>query len=366
MVYAPYEPVTIEFSFTDDADVPTDPTAVIFRIEKPSGTIITLGLADLTDEPGAGEYTYTFTPDLWGHWEYDAVATGNGVTGYASGDFDVDAPEIGASDVENGPCSDWVTPDEVLACCSDTLAGTDASYFEPASVAAGEVLFELSGRLFPGLCYATVRPCGSLGCGMQVLSRGHIVGWGGDGWYGSAYRYCGCSPLAAIDLAGYPVREITEVKIDGAIVDADSYELRDRHWLVRLRDPAAPGTPVAWPGCQSLDLPDTEAGTFSVTYAWGAAVPTTGVLAARELACEIARACDGAEDCALPRGTVQVTRQGVSIDLRAFTAWGRTDGAWQTGLVLVDAFLNSANPAALSGPPLIVSPDSPLFPARMP
>jgi hypothetical protein len=246
-----------------------------------------------------------------------------------------------------GPCSIWTTNEDVAACC-DADVGTDYDLFEEAAIAASQLLWELSGRLHAGTCEKTVRPCGVPNCGIQVLSRGHIVGeWDGYAWDG--YQ-CGCTPVSRVKLSGYPVREIIEVKIDGAVVDPADYRLDEWRYLTRVDG-------GRWPNCQRLDLDDTEDGTFSVRYTYGQNPPVYGQLAARQLACETYKGCAG-DECALPEGVSRVVRQGIVIEKLAFVAWGRQGGSWRTGLYFVDAFLNSVNPAGIKRRPTIWSPAS--------
>ena len=118
------------------------------------------------------------------------------------------------------PCSPWIDGDDVAACCSvETSSG---AIFEEAALQASALLFELSGRLYPGECGPkTVRPsCLSCACGYQILSRGHIVGpWDYGYPLAGLCDMClvACSP-SRIKLSGYPVQEITEVKIDGDVL----------------------------------------------------------------------------------------------------------------------------------------------------
>ncbi len=278
--------------------------------------------------------------------------------------------------VATGPCSDWITGVDVAACC-DVDDCDQPTLFNDVATVAQEILFELSGRRFAGECEQTVRPCRTR-CGwpFQVLSRGHIVwsnfgwGWAPDGYWGwDNGTPCGCRHLSTVHLAGYPVQEILEVKIGGDIVDPATYRL-DRHRnLVRVRDTADPGTMLLWPACQTMDLPDTEPGTFSVTYSYGQDPPAAGVSAATQLACELYKACSG-QACALPKGTVRYARQGVIVDKQAVmdfvfvptklaTRGARTSG-WRTGMALVDAFLNAYNATGLIRRPIFWSPASAL------
>lgn len=265
-------------------------------------------------------------------------------------------------------CSDWLTGTDVAECC-DIEDASDPTVFDAAAQAAQELLFELSLRRFPGVCEATVRPCRTTcGCPWQILSRGYVVwnpnfigpwGWGawscGDGLWAD----CGCRPLSRVLLAGY-VQEITEVVIDGEIADPNTYRVDNHRWLVRTRETDDDPLPH-WPGCQDLTLPETEDGTWAVTYTYGLDVPLAGVNAARELACEIYKSCSG-QECALPKGTTRVIRQGVIIEKPAFTSWGFEKGGrsiprgWNTGLPMTDAFLNATNPTGLTRVPIFWSP----------
>jgi len=267
-----------------------------------------------------------------------------------------------AGGLSTGPCSSWTTDVDVAACCTVEV-GSDTSVFDDSIAAASELLWELSGRLHSGSCQQTVRPCMTgRGCRVQVLSRGHVVSWCGDGWCDDSGTVCGCTALDRVLLPGYPVREIVEVTVDGVAVDPATYRLDGYRWLVRMNDPVT-GDALSWPSCQNLARESTEDGTFAVTYLYGVDPPMSGRLAATELACETYKACAG-EECALPTGTTRVVRQGIVIEKLAFTAWGLQGGIWRTGLPQVDAFLNSVNPNRLRRRPVIWSPASQLQYAR--
>ena len=167
-------------------------------------------------------------------------------------------------------------------------------------------------------------------------------------------RSCGCQPLDRVLLSGYPVREIIQVKIDGAIVNPDTYRLDEKRWLTRVRDPLAPDVRLFFPGCQQLDLDDTHAGTFSVSYLYGQEPPLIGIHAAAQLGCEIWKSCSG-QECALPTGTTRITRQGITISRTSFQRDTRT-GIWATGMNLVDAFLSTYASAGLTRRPSIWMP----------
>lgn len=242
----------------------------------------------------------------------------------------------------SAPCDAWITAADVAAVCAG-LDATGQEFFDEAAEKASDVLFLLSGRVFPGLCEATVRPCGG-GCDCLPAP-----GWsrGGRCW------------VSRILLAGYPLREVSEVKIDGTVLDPAEYRLDQRRYLTRLPDvDDTLQRRRAWPRCQRLDLEDTEDGTFSVTYSYGQDPPILGRQAAAQLACQLA-IVDAGGECSLPAGTTKVTRQGITVDVSALLA-----GA-QTGLVFVDLFLRTYNPQGLARVPSVWSPDVDPYPQRV-
>lgn len=318
-----------------------------------------------------GQYTITWSPD--GTWDPATTSVDDlvVVTSDAGTLPPIPPPEDGGA--ASGPCSAWTTSDEAVLCCTTAL-GTDTSPFDDYVFAASEVLYELSGRRFAGVCERTVRPCRSdCNCGLQVLSRGYVVGpwdWG-NGWWWNGWSWncgdmnpCGCEPLSRVLLSGYPVREIIQVKIDGSILDASEYRLDERRWLTRMRDTTDPDTTVFWPSCQILDLPDTESGTFSITYTYGMNPPTIARQAANELACQFYRLCSGDTDCVLPTNVSRTTRLGVTTDRTSVLSWffsRRLEKGWQTGMQTVDAFLSAYASEALRRRPMTYSPDGARF-----
>ncbi len=239
--------------------------------------------------------------------------------------------------------------------CTAIPNSGDPSVYDNAALAASQVLWELSGRQYSGECERTVRPCVP-GCGCwptRMWSWGAWDPWFGvwgapGGWDNQATtgRNC-CNCLSEVKLAGYPAIAITEVLIDGVTIDPVNYRLDQNEYLVYLDDDD--GNPQFWPSCQNLARPDTEEGTFAVTYTYGANPPEAGLLAAAELACQIAAASTG-QECALPAGVTKVTRQGITVDMTRFKAV-------LTMLPLVSLFLTTYNPAGLRRRAAIWSPE---------
>lgn len=270
------------------------------------------------------------------------------------------------------PCAPWCDESDLFPPCSELY---DLGEFTKAAEIASGLLWRLSGRQYPGVCTTTVRPCakpramrqsGEWPAGLTfgtsswpswalALPAGWIGGWGSCDC--NRAERCGCGSLSQVELPG-PVVEVTKVLVDGVELTADvDYRVDDNRWLVRLNG-------ERWPCCQNLGLPSTEPGTFEVTENYGLAPPPEGVFAAAELTCELLHAMTpGKEkDCRLPRKTVSVVKQGVSmaiLDISQFLASGRT------GLYWCDLFIGATNPKGFQEPASVHSPDLPSAPRRV-
>ena len=169
-------------------------------------------------------------------------------------------------------------------------------------------------------------------------------------------------------LAGYPVTEILEVKINGDVLPvtydsgAPQYRLDGWTWLTRMDDPAVEPSRAQWPGCQDLALDDTEAGTFSVTYAHGIAPPPLGILACEQLACEFYAAFTGG-DCKLPNNVTKIVRQGLTQE--RITPLGAALKTGATGIIAWDSFIAAYNPNGLRRRPAVYSPDVQQYAPRL-
>lgn len=304
---------------------------VNFRMRSQFGSALLIDALAFIVNPGAGSVQYSWaladtttaidsSPGpykAWWHLDY-----GGGV--------EVDAPEFDVLFLDHssrravGPCTDWCSTQDVVACYSDVETGACLT----SSVRmASEVLYEMSGRTFPGWCQATIRPCSDWGpCGgYQVLDRGHIVEWGGESWRGQDAPGCSCGFLQSVTLPGV-AQGVVRVTIDGDVLDPDAYRLDPDNTLVRVDGDG-------WPVCQNMNAASTEAGTFEVVYAHGYSPPEVGRRAAVQLAHEFWLACSG-RACKLPVGVTQIVRQGLTIT-RAASLF--KDGA--TGLAMTDSFL---------------------------
>lgn len=226
------------------------------------------------------------------------------------------------------------------------------TYFEAQAI---DLLWNWTGRTF-GVCPTTIRPCRE-GCqggdgSATFWGRGPVYdpsfprqGRGGTstgGWtpvlIGGEWKNIGCGCLSAcrceadgaraLTLPG-PVQSITRITVDGEEVPASAYRVDNRRTLIRTDG----GT---WPACQDMLAAPTEPGTFEITYERGVPVPVGGMVAAGRLACELAAAACGADECALPERLQTVTRQGITVGVSL------TGEAWHdTGIWSIDSWVSS-------------------------
>lgn len=258
-----------------------------------------------------------------------------------------------AANAEPGPCG-WT----VDTGCDPAWAAYSEEVKTRATNLAVFILDALTGRQF-GQCPITVRPCGPA-CRLQTNYMTYPVGapsqsspgpWmvpyvANGTWVNCACSGgCDCAPSCRVDL-GIPVAEITEVKVDGLVLDPSAYLLVGQ-WLARTDDG------VCWTSCQDPSVPDTEDGTFAVTFRPGRLLPVAGEAAAGMLASEFAKACAGAA-CGLPAQVASLSRQGVDVE---FVDPATVFENGRTGIREVDLFIQAVNPDRLGRRPRVMSPD---------
>jgi hypothetical protein len=254
------------------------------------------------------------------------------------------------------PCSAWTTRAGAASCCEgfadDTTDAQDA-----AIRAATEILYAASNGLYPGECSVdNVRPC-SQHCGCWgPWSYGLGYSWDPTrGRWACETQVCGCAPVSEVTLAGVPIREITEVLIDGVALDPTEYALMEPNRLVRVRDIAEPHRRLVWPGCQIIDLPETEEGTFAISYTYGADPPQAGRTAAAALACQIWQACSPGGECDLPENVTRIVRDGITMETGNMAAAALKSG--MTGIAAIDSFIGQFGTTGAAGRSSVWSPD---------
>lgn len=293
------------------------------------GTRIVLGTAtgDGTGD-GAAIGLRTVIGVAEGAGSGDGTATGlRLVYGTATGSGEGSGTAIGGQvDPEGGLCGYWLHSDDLrpngcTPCKSVTAESPSDDILNEAILAASEYLNAAVQFQFPGICENTVRPCGGeegfgFGAGLYAWSQIPFyfppgvfpLWWAGCGCAGA----CNCCGPPAFSLGKIPIVAVSEVKLDGEILEPEVDYTVVGDLLARL-DPDGSGNDT-WPACQNIALPDTEEGTFSVTFTWGAMPPSLGLAAARDLACLlVADACG--EDCKPSERMVSRQAGGTTVQL---------------------------------------------------
>jgi hypothetical protein len=244
--------------------------------------------------------------------------------------------------VSGGPGTSWITAADLAGRHDLTDQTVDSGVLTEAATTASNLLYVLSGRQFPGLCTATIRPTSGGSYGRWPLVRMHAAGIPID----SMMAATNGGVDNAIRLGMYPIRAITQIKIDGVVLSSTKYRVDENRYLVRVD-----GQP--WPAWQRTDLPDTQPGTFSVALTYGADPPSAGVNAAAALGAELAKSKAGLPN-RLPVRVQSITRQQVSmaiLDPMAFLDKG------MTGILEADLFIEAYNPTRQRRRPGVWSPD---------
>lgn len=249
-------------------------------------------------------------------------------------------PVVVVPGVPDGTIEDpWATTDDMTGCAE--LVADHPVEAAVALDAASWLLFRLSGERY-GLRTVTLRPC------RQTCAPATPVGtgWTPSGWYPTTFS-CSCSPRRCACGEGQadrvkvprPVQSVTEVIVDGAVLDDSAYRIDTRR-----RDAVLRIDGDQWPTCQNESAAEDEDGYFAMTVSWGVPVPAIGVSAVADLACWSLDSMFG-EGCLLPDRATSVSRGGISVpmlDLADLIDKRRT------GIASVDLFLTAANPNRLA------------------
>jgi hypothetical protein len=261
------------------------------------------------------------------------------------------------------PAPLWVSTDVVSAYLgSDAPAAGDAAgqaLLLAQTQAATELLYALSGRQFPGMIEATVRPTARPEQVSDVVWSHMLNRWGygsygsfpGNGSWGLCHGcgYTGCGGPYMIGLGRSPIESVEEVTIDGNVLDPSEYRVDDRKWLVRQNC-------SGWPTCQNLAAELGDTATFGVSFTFGQEPPRMGQDACTVMAAELYKSSVPTlqASCALPKRVTSITRQGVSI---AVLDSMKSLQEGFTGIASIDMFIAAYNPRRMIRRPMVFSPD---------
>lgn len=330
---------TLEAFYRDGNGALVDPVDPALDIVDAIGvTVASLVEADLT-HVSTGRYTYGYPVAAdapLGAWEaqWSGTIDGQPVTDDDGFTVIASAPATGTS-TGGQTCSPWATSADACAPCD--VYGVDSAELDDAMQIATDVLFNLTGRRWKGMCTDTIRP--------QAQWREAPVPrwWPASG--ASSHGFCschrgretGCCSVPEIKLPGFPVQvENVVVRIDGEVLDADAYAIHDGRYLVRIDG-------EGWPCCQDLTAdPATDENTFEVTYLYGVDPPIGGMRAAATLGCQYLLASNpdavSSGACRLPKRITTITRAGTTIAVVDPMTLVK-DG--MTGLIEVDQWVQS-------------------------
>lgn len=258
-----------------------------------------------------------------------------------------------------GPCSNWPVY------WTQDISGFSAPATGQAVTMATHLLWSLSGRQY-GTCSVTIRPCRK-SCWEPWPGGWYAYPWSSYGaplataaWDASYWfplscgacadsNGCSCAYVPECLLPGV-VNAVTQVKVDGAVLDPSAYRVDNNRILVRTDG-------LDWPLCNDLAQDDTQTGTWSVSFDAGKPVPAMAQPAMGELSYEILKALGGdSTDCRLPQQVQSLVRQGVTVQ---FPPLQDLLGEGRTGLWMVDMFLEAVNPNRLDSRARVYGVDRP-------
>lgn len=241
------------------------------------------------------------------------------------------------------------------SCIPADWAQVDESIREMAVMLASSSLHALSAYSVGG-CPITIRPCASQ---CATLPAYDLYGPGGrlwapgitaSGlWVNNAGLGGSCGASCEFTLPP-PVGGIQSIKVDGAELPRADFRLDNNNVLVYQG-----GGDCPFRAEQDLSLPDSEPGTWSITYLNARRVDRLAAKAAAHLAYEFALACGDSKvraKCRLPANVKAITRMGMTMELNV--------GVWPagfTGVQEVDAWIAVVNPRQRKGQTRLYSPD---------
>lgn len=213
-------------------------------------------------------------------------------------------------------------------------AGLSDAEWERLIAQASEVLYQLSGGRYAGERRRTVEVWSPpAGAAPTLLDHEHLlIGtcWGAP--------HTGCRNPSSLRLPGFPVTEVHEVTVAGAVRDPATYRLWVRRYLETVGS-------WSWPLCSGV----------LVDYTAGRTAPAAAREAAVDYALALGEARIDPDRSRLPGAQASITRQGITITYK--TALDFTK-AGKVGVAAVDNWLAAVNPTGRRHRPSAWSPDT--------
>lgn len=306
-------------------------------IDATGDTVVTL---DTPTHISTGHYTYDYVVaadaelGAWvarwfGTFDGDELSVDDGFTVVRVGAL---APAVAGGQT----CQPWATHEDAIGACADYLVDPDE--LDVWMQVATDVLWNLTGRRWSGICSDTVRPNAQWRrvAGPRMWWAGRGSGPGMWGWCSCHRgRETGCSTVPEIRLPNSPVvPDSVVVRIDGDLMPPESYRVDDGRFLVRLDGDG-------WPCCQDMRAnPETDDHTFQIVYSFDRRPPIGGVRACAMYGCQLFSAANPelGGPCVLPTNVVQVVRQGVTTRFVDPSSLAKDA---LTGLPFADAWVRS-------------------------
>lgn len=331
--------------YRNDAGVVVDPADVVLWWREPDGSEVTKPKSALTN-PAVGSWLWEQLADQVGDWAYTFTSTDPTIVIEGSFEVVAVASTRGPLEPTAGPCEPWITVGELVDGWTPPTGVSDATLARCVS-ASSDLMFERSGRQFPGICIDQVRPSGVCG-GMPIVvypfggSLYELGGFDSPTFPGRHSHLVNPESPFELSLGSYPIRSVQEVRIDGEALDSDRWVVMDYSKLRRVDG-------IAWPCCNFIV---GDVARIEVDFTFGQAPPDSGVLASNVLAKELAKAMGG-EGCALDRRVQSINREGITMTIPGLVD-SLKDG--KTGIPEVDLFLWAHNPAGLQKRARIIIP----------
>lgn len=192
-------------------------------------------------------------------------------------------------------CDTWPVPlldyggDDLCVGGCTLPSDTDPDVLESASIRAGIILRTLSGNRV-GTCVDTVRPLGEC-----AICRG-------------VCRCLNAGDRIRVTSQFGPVTDVTEVVVDGDVIDSDGWRFYPSGQLLyRVPPDVWPRVDHKWADCGDADTMCVEVVVGYEPDAWALDVHA-------ELTCELVANCAGGP-CRLPRNATTISGQGVTVNL---------------------------------------------------